>query len=158
MVKTFKRTSRAAETKVPVLWHDHAWDVRILILPEALASAPSLWPGRLSHAVGPIPRWSSNRAWRHRPLAKSRFGGECARFAGAAVSLRPRRTQEQAPRTLPRNGFSRFFTEPRNLRLRDEPLAQSEPLLCLAALPLGGSASPHLNIRHFFKNSPSNLI
>lgn len=138
MVRAFKRTA-TAETKVPVLWHDHAWSARVRVLPDGMASGLSLTlpaPARGGSAGLSTGGWSARGRWHGPHLAKSGFAGGRARLACVVVSLPARRKREQAPRAL----------------------SQSGPLLGLAALPLGGSASPHLNIRHLFKNTPSDLI
>jgi hypothetical protein len=161
MVKPIKRTMTTGQTRVPVLWRDYAWSARVQILPGVITSiAPpaSPVPGRWRNADVRTFHGSGGRGCRPRQFAKPRFAGECARFAGAAVSLPARRRSEQAPRTLPRSGTSRIGADGRGPRLGRVLAGHRAPLLALAGLPLGGAPSLNLNIRHVFENTPSDLL
>jgi len=90
MVKPVKRNAGAAAIPVPLLWVDESWSVRVSVLPEVMNSFSS--PARpVSRRLKRAAAFNLQRPGlpgrgRHR-FGRARVAGECARFAGAAVSL-----------------------------------------------------------------------
>ena len=156
MVKNVKRITGAAAILVPLLWVDESWNVRVSVLPEVTNSfsSPVLSVSRRQKkaAVFNFHRPGLPGRGRHR-FGRARVAGECARFAGVAVSLPARRTREQAPRTLLQGRPSRTGADLHKPRLGRALAGQRGALLAMAALPLGGAPALNLNIRHVFENN-----
>ena len=156
MVKNVKRITGAAAILVPLLWVDESWNVRVSVLPEVTNSFSSpvlsVSRRRKKAAVFNLHRPGLPGRGRHR-FGRARVAGECARFAGAAVSLPARRTREQAPRTLLQGWSSRTGFHLHKPRLGRALAGHRGALLAMAALPLGGAPALNLNIRHVFENN-----
>ena len=154
MVKPLKRTKANAFRRVPVRWRDESWSVRVQVVPEGSASfvaAVLARRGGLKNAFVQTLSWPLERV-RRRQFARR---WECARFAGATASLPVRRNRVEVPCTP---SASRTGGDTLEHDSGSAFTGLREPLLALAALPLGGNASVHLNLCHLFENTASRFL
>ena len=156
MLKPLKTTMAAAGRQVPILWRETGWSVRMMVRPFATKGQLRNFATVLSRftprTILPSERYLT--AVERRLVRPGLFGGDL-RYAPSNqwASRGSRRNSQRNIRTVASATFRRQ-TPVNPVRRLSQNL---EPLLALAALPLGGSTTK-INLRHLFDSTQPSLL
>lgn len=151
MVKPFKQPTPVAR-RLPITWRDRAWPVRVQVGKAALTFQSAVSPtftsasrdyGQgLRNPRGSAGLWSRNKSGR-------RF--LCARRSARPMVVSPPVARNRERLSVVPKVLHSSSAQP--ARLGPRLNGYLEPLLGLAALPLGSSFRLHLNIFHLFETT-----
>ena len=161
MAKRLDGATAPAEKRVPVLWYDDAWTVRITLRPgpgAAALSAALRWTGRGKSGSRRDLRSSGGLEAHCSRSGKSRLTATCARPGGVVVSFPGHREPGHPARVLSGKQLPEQGADIRRLKLVRALAGRRGPLLALVALPLGSPPPLHFNIRHLFDNTQSDSL
>ncbi len=161
MAKRLEGATAPAQKRVPVLWCDNSWTVRISLRPGPEAAAlPAAfrWAGPGKNRSLRDLRWSGSLGARCGLSGNLRLTAKCARHVGAVVSLPGHREPGHPARAWKGKQLPEQGGDIRRLKLVRALAGRRRPLLALAALPLGSPAPLHFNIRHLFDNTQADSL
>ncbi len=161
MAKRLDGATAPAQKRVPVLWCDNSWTVRISLRPgpEAAAlSAAFRWASQGKNRNLRDLRWSGSLGVRASLSGKSRLTATCARHGGGVGSLPGHREPRHPARDWKGKQLPERGGDIRRLKLVRALAGRRGPLLALAALPLGSPAPLHFNVRHLFDNTQADSL